>query len=466
MSRRRRSRHHRRRRDRRDGRALRRRFQRNAYRFMPAGLAGRIILMVVGILFIVQLVGWIFGDDDSWEFDEPEEVAAEQVIAVTQLLDTASPQERDALTKALTGIFLRVHVQESVPDTGRRLRPGPGENFEEEARDLLGPLRDRDVRIGYRGDWDWDGIITLSVKLVDGNWVVFEFPIRAFGMFQQTSSGIGTWIFWLLLAGVIIWFSNRLARPLRTFSAAAERLGRDINVDPLPVTGSRELRRASKAFNKMQTRVQRMIDDRSLMLAAIAHDLRTVLTRLRLRAEFIEDAEQQAKAGADIEEMQAMLDAGLAFARGETEVEERRVIDLAALVKGLADDLTQTDGPAHYHGPPSLSYRCGPNEMRRAISNVIRNAIAYGSEANVHLTSGPQGVVLTVADKGPGIPAELHEQVFQPFFRVEGSRNRETGGTGLGLAIARTIARRHGGDVSLANGPEGGLVVTVALPAT
>ena len=161
-----------------------------------------------------------------------------------------------------------------------------------------------------------------------------------------------------------------------------------------------------------------------------------------------------------------MLDAGLAFARGETEVEERRVIDLAALVKGLADDLTQTDGPAHYHGPPSLSYRCGPNEMRRAISNVIRNAIAYGSEANVHLTSGPQGVVLTVADKGPGIPAELHEQVFQPFFRVEGSRNRETGGTGLGLAIARTIARRHGGDVSLANGPEGGLVVTVALPAT
>ncbi len=461
----RRSRHHRKRERYREAREFRRKFRRNANRFMPGGLAGRIILMVVGILFVVQLVGWIFGDNDRWEFDEPEEVAAEQVIAVTRLLDKATPDEREGLTEALTGIFLRVHVQSSVPDTGHRLRPGMSENFEEEARELLGPLKDRDVRIGYRGNWDWDGIITLSVQLLDGNWVVFEFPIRAFGMFQQPSSGIGPWIFWLLVAVAIIWFSNRLARPLRTFATAAERLGKDINVEPLPVTGSRELRRASKAFNKMQTRVQRMIDDRSLMLAAIAHDLRTVLTRLRLRAEFIEDPEQQAKAEADIEEMQAMLDAGLAFARGETEVEERRLIDLADLTKGLTEDLTQTDGPARYQGPLSLAYRCGPNEMRRAITNLIRNAIAYGSEADVHLSSRPDGIVLTVSDKGPGIPTELHEQVFQPFFRVEGSRNRETGGNGLGLAIARTIARRHGGDVHLENGAEGGLIVTLTLPA-
>ncbi len=466
MTRRRRSRHHRRRERTQEARELRRKFRRNANRFLPGGLAGRIILMVVGILFVVQLVGWIFGDNDRWEFDEPEEVAAEQVIAATQLLDRANEEEREALTQALTGIFLRVNVQSSAPDAGHRLRPDRGGNFEEEARELLGPLENREVRIGYRGEWDWDGIITLSVQLLDGNWVVYEFPIRAFGMFQQPSSGIGPWIFWLLVAGAIIWFSNRLVRPLRTFSAAAENLGRDINVDPLPVTGSRELRRASKAFNKMQTRVQRMIDDRSLMLAAIAHDLRTVLTRLRLRAEFIEDVEQQAKAEADIEEMQAMLDAGLAFARGETEVEERRVIDLAELTRSLTDDLMQTDGPARYHGPPSLSYRCGPNEMRRAISNVIRNAIAYGSEADVHLSSGPKGVALTISDKGPGIPTELHEQVFQPFFRVEDSRNRETGGTGLGLAIARTIARRHGGDVHLKNAPEGGLVVTLTLPAS
>jgi signal transduction histidine kinase len=465
MSRRKRS-HHRGPRRNREAREMRRQLRRRASRFLPGGLAGRIILMVVGILFVVQLVGWIFGGDDRWEFDEPEEVAAEQVIAATQLLDKATPQEREALTEALTGIFLRVSVQSSIPDTGRRLRPGAGENFEEEARDLLGPLKDRDVRIGYRGDWDWDGIITLSVQLLDGNWVVYEFPIRAFGMFQQGSSGIGPWIFWLLVAGAIFWFSNRLARPLRTFAAAAENLGRDINVDPLPVTGSKELRRASKAFNNMQKRVQRMIDDRSLMLAAIAHDLRTVLTRLRLRAEFIEDVEQQAKAEADIEEMQAMLDAGLAFARGETEVEERRLVDLADLTRCLTEDLAQTDGPARYHGPTSLSYRCGPNELRRAVSNLIRNAIAYGSEADVRLAQGPNGVTLTISDQGPGIPADLHEQVFQPFFRVEGSRNRETGGTGLGLAIARTIARRHGGDIQLHNGPNGGLVVELTLPAT
>jgi len=465
MTRRRRS-HHRGPRRSREARHLRRQFRRRANRFMPGGLAGRIILMVVGILIVVQMVGWIFRDDDSWEFDDPEEVAAEQVIAATQLLDRATPQEREALTKALTGIFLRVHVQSSVPDSGRTLRPSAGGNFEEEARDLLGPLKNRDIQVGYRGEWDWDGIIMLSIQLLDGNWVIYEFPIRAFGMFQQDSSGVGPWIFWLLVAGAIFWFSNRLARPLRTFAAAAENLGRDINVAPLPITGSRELRRASKAFNNMQKRVQRMIDDRSLMLAAIAHDLRTVLTRLRLRAEFIEDLEQQAKAEADIEEMQAMLDAGLAFARGETEVEERRLVDLAHLTRGLTEDLAQTDGPARYSGPASLSYRCGPHEMRRAVSNLIRNAIAYGSEADVHLAQGPNGVVLSISDKGPGIPADLHEQVFQPFFRVEGSRNRETGGTGLGLAIARTIARRHGGDIQLHNRPNGGLVVELTLPAT
>lgn len=465
MSRRKRS-HHRGPRRHSEARELRRRFRRRANRFMPGGLAGRIILMVVGILVVVQMVGWIFGDNDKWEFDEPEEVAAEQVIAATQLLDRATPQEREALTKALTGIFLRVHVQSGAPDTGRTLRPGAGGNFEKEARELLGPLQHREVRVGYRGEWDWDGIIMLSVQLLDGNWVIYEFPIRAFGMFQQGSSGVGPWIFWLLVAGAIFWFSNRLARPLRTFAAAAENLGRDINIDPLPVTGSKELRRASKAFNEMQKRVQRMVDDRSLMLAAIAHDLRTVLTRLRLRTEFIEDMEQQTKAGADIEEMQAMLDAGLAFARGETEVEDRRLVDLADLTRCLTEDLTQTDGPARYHGPQSLSYRCGPNEMRRAISNLIRNAIAYGVEADVHLNPGPNGVSLTVSDKGPGIPTELQEQVFQPFFRVEGSRNRETGGTGLGLAIARTIARRHGGDIQLRNGPTGGLVVELTLPAT
>jgi len=445
---------------------LRRKFHRRARHFTPPGLAGRIILMVVGILLVVQVVGWIFGDDDNWRIDEPEEVAAEQVIAATQLLDAANSEERDALTKALTGIFLRVKISDTPPASTDPLRRGSYDDFEEEARALLGPLKDRATRIGYTGEWDWDGIIVLSVQLLDGKWVVYEFPIRAFGAFQKPSSGFWSIVFWLLVIGSVFWFGNRLARPLRTFADAAERLGRDVNVAPLPVSGSREIRRAATAFNNMQTRVQRIVDDRSLMLAAIAHDLRTVLTRLRLRAEFIEDVEQQAKAAGDIEEMQAMLDAGLAFARGETEVEERRSTDLAELLRGLVEDFSHTDGPATYSGPSHLAYRCGPTEIKRALSNLIRNAIAYGSRAEVQMTSTPEAITIAIQDDGPGISDALQEQVFQPFFRVEGSRNRETGGTGLGLAIARTIARRHGGEITLKNRPEGGLTATLILPAS
>ena len=440
------------------------RLRRKMRRVTPPGLAGRIILFVVGILLVVQVVGWIFGDDDGWQVDEPEEVIAEQVIAATLLLDRSTPSERGAISAALSGVLMQVEIDDE---------PGPAkfrsrdlEDVQKEVCDLLSPLGDHAIQVGYRGDWGWDGVIVLSVQLLDGNWVIYRFPIRTFSYYDRESSGWGTAFFWLFVIGAVFWFSNRLARPIRTFADAADRLGRDVNVAPLPVTGSRELRRAATAFNNMQTRIQRMIDDRALMLAAIAHDLRTVLTRLRLRAEFIEDIEQQNKAAADIEEMQAMLDAGLAFARGETEVEDRRTIDLAALVRGLTEDFAKTDGPAHYSGPEHLPYRCGPNEMRRAVSNLIGNAIVYGSKAEVRLTCGAQGIAVSITDEGPGIPTNLHESVFQPFFRVENSRNRETGGTGLGLAIARTIARRHGGDIELKNGHDRGLTATLTLPSS
>jgi signal transduction histidine kinase len=454
-------RHRRSRRRNRSADNLRRNFHRKAKRFAPPGLAGRIILFVVGILVLVQFVGWIFGDDDTWRVGDPEEVAAEQVIATVQLLDKTPSADREEITKALSGIFLRVTVDDEPRVSSSRDRFV--RELREEVEELVEELGNRSIRLGVRGDWE--GIIVLSIQLKDGDWVIFQFPMRTFTLFQRERSGIWTVLGWLLVIGAVFWFSNRLARPLRTFADAAERLGRDVNVPPLPVSGSREIRRAAMAFNNMQTRVQRMVDDRSLMLAAIAHDLRTVLTRLRLRAEFIEDTEQQDKAAADIEEMQAMLDAGLAFARGETEVEDRRMTDLAVLVRGLAEDFSHTDGPATYTGPEHLSYRCGPTEMKRALSNIIRNAITYGSRADIRLANEPNGVTITVSDNGPGISQELQEQVFQPFFRVEGSRNRETGGTGLGLAIARTIARRHGGDITLKNGVETGLIATLTLPS-
>lgn len=458
MARRRhRSRHSRRR----SSRELQRRMRHNARRFSPPGLAGRIILMVVGIILLVQIVSWIFWDESRW-YDKADELAAGQLIAATQLIEQTPVSERQAIANALTGITLSVDLADTPKDVNHH-----GWDFTDDiaddVEDLLDPLDGRDIRVGAHRDWNDITWLYVSVQLEDQSWVIYGYPLQAFA-FDRDGSGIGPIIFWLFVGGVVYWLSNRLVRPIRTFSEAAERLGRDVNAPPLPVSGSREIRRAARAFNEMQTRIRRMIDDRTLMLAAIAHDLRTVLTRLRLRAEFIDDEEQQAKAAADIEEMQSMLDSSLAFARGETEAEERRTVNLAKMVQDLVDDISKTDGPATYLGPDQLIYSCGPNEMRRALSNVIRNAVVYGEEADVQLQQTQDNVRVTVSDKGPGIPSDLHEQVFQPFFRAEGSRNRETGGNGLGLAIARTIARRHGGDITLANRPTGGLTVTLLLP--
>ncbi|MEQ9519416.1 MAG: ATP-binding protein [Parvibaculum sp.] len=449
----------------RGGRRRERRFERRlrkrARYFTPPGMAGRIILFVIAIIMLVQFFGWLFSND-GWDLDDPQKIAAAQVVSATKLLDATDVDDRGALVRALNGIALQVELDdEPFIDRNGDWQYG---DVEEEARNALAELGDRQLEIALQGGWDRDSALRLSVQLKDGNWVVYSFPFRAFELFSEEGSGFGSIIFWVFVIGAVFWFSNRLARPLRVFAEAAERIGRDVNTEPLPVAGSREIKRATRAFNNMQKRVQRMVDDRALMLAAIAHDLRTVLTRLRLRAEFIDDDEQQAKAAGDIEEMQAMLDAGLAFARGETEVEARRVVDFANLVRGLTEDFARTDGPAHYQGAEKLNYRCGPNEMRRAVSNLIRNAIAYGKKAEVSLEATPNGIALTIADEGPGIASELQEKVFQPFFRVEASRNRETGGTGLGLAIARTIARRHGGDITLSNRPGGGLIVTLSLP--
>lgn len=199
------------------------------------------------------------------------------------------------------------------------------------------------------------------------------------------------------------------------------------------------------------------------MLAAIGHDLRTPLTSLRLRTEFVTDPDVQQRMLATIDEIQTMTEATIAFARGEATVEETRTIDLNALVGSLCDDLAEMQQPVVYRDGEKSTYRCRPDSLRRAIRNIIENAVRYGGEARVHLHHGDQSIDVVVEDNGPGIPDSLQEKVFAPFYRVEASRNRETGGVGLGLAIARTIVRHHGGDIVFStNNP--GFRVTVSLP--
>jgi signal transduction histidine kinase len=231
----------------------------------------------------------------------------------------------------------------------------------------------------------------------------------------------------------------------------------------VPECGPEDVRRTAEAFNRMQTRLRRFVEDRTHMLAAIGHDLRTPLTSLRLRAEFVTDEETREKLLSTVEEMQAMTEATLVFAREDATGEATRTVDLAALLESLCADLADLGWRVSFADAESMPYRCRPDALRRALRNLIENAVRYGEQARVALSPSEDGIEITVDDDGPGIPAQDLGRVFQPFVRLELSRNRATGGVGLGLAIARSIIRAHGGDILLANRPTG-LRATIRLP--
>jgi signal transduction histidine kinase len=224
--------------------------------------------------------------------------------------------------------------------------------------------------------------------------------------------------------------------------------------------GPTEIREAAEAFNQMQRRIRRFVEDRTRMLAAVSHDLHTMLTRFRLRAEYIDDN----KAHADLAEMQAMLDATLSFARDDAAAEPRTSVDLSSVLQTLCDDLADAGQKVIYEGAHRVTIGCRSAALGRAFANLIDNAVKYGGEADVRLNDSADEVVIRIADRGPGIPEADRGKVFAPFYRLEASRSRDTGGTGLGLALARNIVRGHGSDITLEDREGGGLVACVGLP--
>jgi signal transduction histidine kinase len=250
---------------------------------------------------------------------------------------------------------------------------------------------------------------------------------------------------------------------MRRLAVAAEALGRGENVPPLPERGPDDIRQTSEAFNLMQARLQRFVEDRTRMLAAIGHDLRTPLTSLRLRAEFVSDDETREKMLSTLDELRHMTEATLVFSRDQAIEEQTRNVDLTALIDSLCEDLAEIGHDVSFAGAPKTSYRCRADSLKRALRNLIENAVRYGERARVSLLESPSVISIVIEDDGPGIPDGEVESVFAPFFRLEDSRNRETGGIGLGLSIARDIVRHHGGDISLVN-TERGLRATIVLP--
>jgi signal transduction histidine kinase len=304
----------------------------------------------------------------------------------------------------------------------------------------------------------------IQVQLRDGTWVWFErqIPPELFDWPVQLLITLG-----ILLVGVtaLSLFAVRwVVKPLRELRRAADALGKDIHRPPLPETGPIEVAETSRAFNTMQRRIGRYVEDRARILAAVSHDLKTPLTRLRLRADLLDDEELGEKIRRDLDDMQAMVDATLDFMRGTASREEARLLDLTALLESLRDDANEVGARVHLRGGIERPYRCRPLAIKRCIGNLLDNALRYGGEADIEARDSDTAITLRIADRGPGIPPEAMERVFEPFLRLESSRGRHSGGTGLGLGIARNIARAHGGDLALKNRDGGGLIAELSLP--
>ncbi|WP_020179361.1 HAMP domain-containing sensor histidine kinase [Methylopila sp. M107] len=302
----------------------------------------------------------------------------------------------------------------------------------------------------------------LAVRLNDGSWLNTVFAKPAAIALWNRASLVTLALTALLLTAIAAFITRGITKPMRRMAEAAESVGRG-EAATLPETGPDDIRQTAVAFNQMQARLGRFVDDRTRMLAAIGHDLRTPITSLRLRAEFVADDETREKMLGTIDELRSMTEAGLAFAREEAASEDVRAVDVSALVESLCDDLAELGQDVAFAEGATVRLRCRPDALRRAVRNLVENAVRYGAQARVRVVETPASVDIVVEDDGPGVPTDAMEQVFAPFHRLETSRSRETGGIGLGLSIARTIARRHGGDVSLENLPKG-LRATISLP--
>ena len=474
-------------------------------RFFPKSLFGQTLLILLVGLVISHAVGaWIYAGAREQAVRAIGGFAAAQRVAnLSRLVEEAPPDWRARIVQALSDPTFRVALLAQPPDQPPADADGAAKAIEDYVRRQLPDRPDRQVRAavleptdrppgaffgppfdrrpfqGPMGEPDgmgmmmhgmmgpnfgaWRGL-QVAVKLSDGQWLSFATTLP-----QGAPSVSWQFIISMALMGVIVlaasvWAVRRVTAPLGMLSAAADRLGRDVAAEPLAETGTVEMQSAARAFNRMQERLRRLIESRTQMLAALSHDLRTPLTLMRLRAEDVADTDERDKMLATIAEMDEMIGTTLAFARDEVRAEPRRRVDVAALLTSIVDDMADAGLPVTTQPASPLIYDCQPGALKRAIVNLLDNAVKYGMRAQALIGTTATAIEIAIDDEGPGIPEAELPLVFQPFYRVEDSRNRDTGGTGLGLAIAQSIVQAHGGELTLANRPGGGLRACIKLP--
>ena len=449
-------------------------------------LRAQLIFLIVAALAVAQAISlWLFVDERGLAVRAALAFeAAGRAANVARLLEEAPADLQASILRAANSPLVRFELsdQPSVTEPEHH-HAAP---VEARVRTLLGDSFSRDIRVRLdeidpplvplprmspeMAQMHWDmmqgemaGVeMTLSIALAGGQWLNVEtrferpplqWPLLTTFTFAITASIMLVTVAWFLV--------SRLTGPLRRLAVAAERLGRGEDAVPLPLVGPAEVEDLTRTFNLMQDRLTKHVADRTRVLAAVGHDLRSPLTALRVRAELVDDDETRESLVETIEEMRTMAEATLTFAEDLAGPESVRLVDVGALLRELANDLPEGIRIA---GGPDVHARLRPISFRRAVRNIAENALRYGGVAEISWRTEGDNLRIEVRDDGPGIPSDKLEQVFEPFFRLEGSRSRETGGHGLGLSIARSIVRAHGGDIFLENRTDGGLVAALVVP--
>ena len=439
----------------------------------PRSLAARTATVLLVGLAVVQIAGLAIHALDRIDVQrlaQAREIAVRAVSAYRTIEMTAPERRHAVLTELDHAPGLSAELTEDPPT-------------EELGEEL--PIERRLLRVNLNlvplmGVPHWRGLriladsphhfIVIGMHLPsESQWLKLTVPFEPPRPWHSPTFLAAFLLMTAAAAALTLWAVRRLTAPVRTLAAAAEALGRDVNAPPLPEGGPTEVATAAAAFNTMAARIRRFVQDRTELLTAIGHDLRTPITRMKLRAEFVEDEEQRAKMLADLEELEAMVSATLAFGRDARTTEPVTSLDIVELLRTVLDEAADAwpdrADKLSYEGPSHVTMRARPLALKRALANLVANAILYGGGARARLVPPSDGVaVIEIEDDGPGIPPSELERVFEPFHRGEPSRSRETGGVGLGLPIARNIFRAHGGDVTLANRTMGGLKATVTLP--
>jgi signal transduction histidine kinase len=449
---------------------------------LPRTLFGRVLVSVLAAVFLAQAITFtlVARDRDRLLVEGNVREWSRRIVDLTfalQLLDADSRSLARARLNEWPPDHLKRHSRVRPLVTAAAPVPDFRDALERELALTLGPSYHVDVvptadpgrrvitvmRQPPEGYQLGGKLFDVNVALPDGDALQFRVAQGRRGPLLPRNLLLNL-ILLTAATGIAVYVLARsITRPLSDLAQAAEAVGRDVRQPPLRERGTRELREAARAFNTMRDRMHRYLDSRTRVFAAMSHDLKTPLTRMRLRVETLEDDEIRARFGSDLDEMEGMVRGTLALLKGLTDDEGAEPIDIAALLATLQLEFAELGARVQIVGRATESFSGRPQALKRCLTNLLSNAIKFGTRATV-VVEDDAALVLRVQDEGPGLPPGELERVFEPFYRVESSRNRDTGGSGLGLSIARDIAQVHGGSLILRNMPRGGLEAILTLP--